>query len=166
MRGNQTNPQSSVVFVPTYRTVAPVLIDAQTKPRISQRPKPWASIHPASEHVSGPKLTTSNQFKDTNRSLLYGSESYIQYLLPDWQAFIFCARCIRCGQHIRTERPKQTRRENGIIHNWYCFSKQGICQLRESFDAETLHFCFLSERYAYIPAMFGILSFSLYRYVT
>jgi hypothetical protein len=60
--------------------------------------------------------------------------------------------------------PIQTRRR--VIHQPILFSKQrDYGQLRKTFDADaTLHSVSLPNDTPYIPAMFGILSFSLYRY--
>jgi hypothetical protein len=105
-----------------------------------QRPKPWASIPSASEHVSGP-LTTSFKHQSV---LLYGSNhgSY-QYLYTETDKLSFLTlrtmHTLRASIFDRTTQTNQ--KENGIIHQPILFSKQrDYGQLRKTFDADaTLH---------------------------
>jgi hypothetical protein len=63
------------------------------------------------------------------------------------------------------DRTTQTnQKENGIIHQPILFSKQrDYGQLGKTFDADaTLHSVSLPNDTPYIPAMFGILSFSFF----
>jgi hypothetical protein len=92
----------------------------------------------------------------------------IQYLYTETDKLSFLTlrtmHTLRASIFDRTTQTNQ--KENGIIHQPILFSKQrDYGQLRKTFDADaTLHSVSLPNDTPYIPAMFGILSFSLYRY--
>jgi hypothetical protein len=124
-------------------------------------------IHPIlPQSTSADPLTTS--FKDTNRFCFTAPNhgSYpILYTETDKLSFL-TLRTMHTRASIFDRTTQTNQKENGIIHQPILFSKQrDYGQLRKTFDADaTLHSVSLPNDTPYIPAMFGILSFSLYRY--
>jgi hypothetical protein len=137
-----------------------------TKPRISSKTEALG-IHPIPpQSTSADPLTTS--FKDTNRFCFtapnHGSYPIPLHRLTSFHFFDVAHDAYAGASIFRTTQTNQ--KENGIIHQPILFSKQrDYGQLRKTFDADaTLHSVSLPNDTPYIPAMFGILSFSLYRY--
>jgi hypothetical protein len=145
--------------------VAPVLIDAQGNQTEDILKTEALGIHPIPpQSTSADPLTTS--FKDTNR-FCFTAPNHGSYPIPLHRADIFfdvAHDAYAAGQHIRPNDPNK-RGEWNYPPTDTVLETAGLRPIEETFDADaTLHSVSLPNDTPYIPAMFGILSFSLYRY--
>jgi hypothetical protein len=125
---------------------------------------PGHPSHPASEHVSGP--VGQPVLKTPIGSAL--PESWVlsnTFTETDKLSFFDVAHdAYAAGQHIRPNDPNKPEGEWNYPPTDTVLETAGL-QLRKTFDADaTLHSVSLPNDTPYIPAMFGIPSFSLYRY--
>jgi hypothetical protein len=153
-------------LVLTYSTVAPVLIDAQGN-QTNRSP-----LSSCSYSTVAPVDLLTTSFKDTNR-FCFTAPNHGSYPIPFTQRLTSfhrrCARCIRCGQHIRPNDPNKPEGEWNYPPTDTVLETAGLRPIEEKHRRRRdTALCFASERYAIyrqcLHPSFSFFPFSLYRY--